>query len=197
MASPVAGSLTQASPDDPAAVRRRVRNRVLGSVLRVALTSGALLAVYAAVPIGQRPTARVAVLLCLALLLLGVVLGWQIRAVSRSPYQTLRGVEAVAVSVPLLVLTFATTYLGADFADPAAFTESLNRVDAVYFAVTVFTTVGFGDIVPRSETARLLVTLQMVVDLVMVGLIAKVLVGAVRLRRNALGRSQLGQGPPA
>jgi hypothetical protein len=129
-------------------------------------------------------------LLCVALLALGVVLGWQIRAVSRSPYPTLRGVEAVAVSVPLLVLTFATTYLGADFADPEGFTERLSRIDAVYFAVTVFTTVGFGDIAPRSETARLLVTLQMLIDLIMVGLIAKVLVGAVRQRRNALGRSQ-------
>jgi voltage-gated potassium channel len=118
------------------------------------------------------------------------VVGWQLRSVSRSPYPTLRGVEAVAVSVPLLVLTFAAAYLGAGFADPAGFTERLSRIDAVYFAVTVFTTVGFGDIAPRSETARLLVTLQMVVDLVMVGLIAKVLVGAVRQRRNALGRSQ-------
>jgi voltage-gated potassium channel len=190
MASPVAGSLNRASPDDPVVGRRRVRGRILGSVFRVGLTTGALLAVYASAPIGQRFTGRIAVQLCAALLVLGVVVGWQLRSVSRSPYPTLRGVEAVAVSVPLLVLAFATAYLGTDFADPAGFTERLSRIDAVYFAVTVFTTVGFGDIAPRSETARLLVTLQMVVDLVMVGLIAKVLVGAVRQRRNALGRSQ-------
>ncbi|MFD3328385.1 ion channel [Streptomyces sp. NPDC058701] len=31
---------------------------------------------------------------------------------------------------------------------------SLNRDDAMYFTVTVFTTVGFGDNVPVSHTAR-------------------------------------------
>jgi len=46
--------------------------------------------------------------------------------------------------------------------------------------------VGFGDIVPATETARLLVTMQMLTDLVLGGFIAKVLVGAVRRRRDAL-----------
>jgi hypothetical protein len=60
MASPVAGSLNRASPDDPVVGRRRVRGRILGSVLRVVLTTGALLAVYASAPIGQRFTGRIA-----------------------------------------------------------------------------------------------------------------------------------------
>jgi hypothetical protein len=63
----------------------------------------------------------------------------------------------------------------------------LSRVDAAYFSVTVLTTVGFGDIVATSQTSRLLVTTQMLADLVLVGFIAKVLVGAVQRRRDALG----------
>jgi voltage-gated potassium channel len=171
--------------------RRRMRRRILGSVLRVVVVTGTLLVVYATAPIGQRPDGSIAVQLGVALLVLVVVLGWQIHSVTRSPYPTLRGVETVCVSVPLLVLSFAATYFGLAQAHQSSFTESLSRVDGVYFAVTVLATVGFGDIAPTSETARLLVTLQMIVDLVLVGLIAKVLVGAVRHRREALGHPPL------
>ena len=51
----------------------------------------------------------------------------------------------------------------------------------------VFATVGFGDIAPVSEPARLLVTAQMLADLVLIGTIVKVLVGAAQRRREALG----------
>jgi hypothetical protein len=36
----------------------------------------------------------------------------------------------------------------------------LTRTDALYFTVTVFSTVGFGDITAKTETARLVVTGQ-------------------------------------
>ena len=60
----------------------------------------------------------------------------------------------MCVSVPLLVLSFAATYVGLAQADQASFNEAVNQVDGVYFAVTVLATVGFGDITPTSETAR-------------------------------------------
>jgi voltage-gated potassium channel len=173
---------------DARADRRRMRRRVLGSVLRVVVVTGTLLVVYATAPFDQRPDRSIAAQLFVALLVLVAVMGLQIRSVTRSPYPTLRGVETVAVSVPLLVLSFAATYVTLAQADHASFTESLSRVDGVYFAVTVLATVGFGDIAATSETARVLVTLQMIVDLILVGLIAKVLVGAVRRRREALGQ---------
>jgi hypothetical protein len=46
------------------------------------------------------------------------------------------------------------------------FAGPLTRTDALYFTVTVFPTVGFGDITARSETARIVVTGQMIADLV-------------------------------
>ena len=49
---------------------------------------------------------------------------------------------------------------------------------------------GFGDISPVSEPARLLVTVQMLADLVLIGTIVKVLVGAAQRRREALGPRQ-------
>jgi hypothetical protein len=76
--------------------------------------------------------------------------------------------------------------------DPQQFSEPLTRLDAAYFTVTVFATVGFGDITAVSETARAVVTVQMLGGLVLVGLIARVVVGAVqeaRTRRSE-GRTQ-------
>ena len=175
-------------PGDARADRRRMRRLVTGSVLRVVIVTGTLFVVYATAPFDQRLDGSIAARLFIALVVLLAVMGFQIRSVTRSPHPTLRGVETVAVSVPLLVLTFAAVYVATAQADQASFTESLSRVDGVYFSVTILATVGFGDIAATSETARVLVTLQMIVDLILVGLIAKVLVGAVRRRREALGQ---------
>ena len=62
---------------------------------------------------------------------------------------------------------------------PGSFTAPLSRTDALYFTVTVFSTVGFGDITAKAETARLVVTGQMIADLVILGLAIKAIVGAV------------------
>jgi voltage-gated potassium channel len=61
----------------------------------------------------------------------------------------------------LITFTFATFYWALSGRSIAAFTEPLSRIDAVYFAVTVFTTTGFGDIRATSDVARFAVTLQM------------------------------------
>jgi len=53
----------------------------------------------------------------------------------------------------------------------------------------VFATVGFGDISPVSEVARVLTTLQMVGDLVLIGLVLRIFVVAVNHgRRRAADR---------
>jgi voltage-gated potassium channel len=168
------------------AERRRARRRVIRSIARTLVVTGAMVAFYVTAPLDQRPVGGIAVRLLLELLALVLVLGWQIRSVGRSPHPVLRGVEAVAVSVPLLVLTFAATYVVVDHNSPGSFTEALSRLDAAYFAVTVLATVGFGDIAPVTEGARSLVMAQMLVDLAFVGLVAKVLVGAVRRRRDEM-----------
>ena len=49
----------------------------------------------------------------------------------------------------------------------------------LYFTVTVFSAVGFGDITAKTETARL-VTGQMIADLIILGLAIKIIVGAVK-----------------
>jgi hypothetical protein len=158
----------------------------VGAVLRPAITATATFALYALAPWDHRPDGAAAVRLAAWLAVFAAIFLWQLHAVMRSGHPAWRAVEAVAVSVPLLLVLFASTYVVTERATPGSFSEPLTRIDAMYFTVTVFATVGFGDVAARTETARLLVTVQMLVDLVLIGVIAKVLVGAVQRRRQAL-----------
>jgi hypothetical protein len=83
---------------------------------------------------------------------------------------------------------FAVAYLEMADADAGSFSEPLSRTDALYYTVTVFSTVGFGDIIPKTDLARVATTVQMLLgDLLVVGLVLNVMVGAVKagLHRRA------------
>ena len=65
-------------------------------------------------------------------------------------------------------------------ADPANFNvEGLTRTDSLYFTLTIFSTVGFGDITATSQGARTMVMVQMVLNLVLIGAGVRLLTAAV------------------
>jgi voltage-gated potassium channel len=64
------------------------------------------------------------------------------------------------------------------------FDGRLTHADGLYFTVTVFSTVGFGDITAHTQAARLVITGQMICDLIVLGLAIKIIVGAVSRRRQ-------------
>ena len=115
--------------------------------------------------------------LVLGILVVIAVLAWQVRRIGQADHPLLRAVEAVALAVPLFVVVFSLAYLSMSLATPSSFSEHLDRTSAVYYTVTVLTTVGFGDIVARSDTARIAVTIQMLLDLTLVAVIVKILFG--------------------
>jgi len=66
--------------------------------------------------------------------------------------------------------------------------------------VTIFATVGFGDIVVQTNGMKLLVTLQMLLDLAALGLAIKLLTSAAQRgvhRRDELRGDADGTGPPS
>lgn len=146
-------------------------------MLRPLLAVLALLAWYFGAPLQGRAATEVELG---GLLLVAILIGWQVRVVLRSPYPLLRAVEALALSLPLLIVVFACSYFVMSRDRPGTFSEPLTRVDAMYFALTVFTTVGFGDITARAQEARIVVMVQMLADLIYIGLVVRVLAGAVR-----------------
>lgn len=72
-----------------------------------------------------------------------------------------RSMLTYVISVNLGLAEFAHLYWSISQQSSEAFSISLTRLDAVYLAMTVFSTTGFGDIAPTSQLARALVTLQM------------------------------------
>jgi len=150
---------------------------------RSLMTVVVLVALYYLLPLDH--VQNVPVTLVVGLLILAAVAAWQLRAIVGARYPAVRAVEALATTVPLFLLLFASVYLSMANASPSNFSvHSLTRTDALYFTVTVFSTVGFGDITATSQSARLLVTLQMLLDLLALGLVVRAFVGAVQLARQ-------------
>ena len=173
----------------PPAARRPGRRPLLLGVVRTLFTSAGMLVLYFALPLDREFSAGTLVALGAGVLAMGVLVAWQVRSILRSRHPALRAVEAIALSLPLFLVLFAGTYVVLSGSDPGAFTEPLSRLDSLYFVITVFATVGFGDISAVSDLARVLVTVQMVGDLVLIGLVLRVFLTAVdRGRRRAAER---------
>jgi hypothetical protein len=160
------------------AARRRI---VTASLLRSAASVAALVIVYYLAPLDQPLKPVVWIEFVVGLLVFGAVIAWQVRAILGSDVPRLRAIQAVAVGLPLLLLIYASVYVVIAHNAPGSFTEALTRTDALYFTVTVFSTVGFGDIAPRCEIARIVTMIQMIMGLIAVGLIAKIVLGAVQV----------------
>jgi hypothetical protein len=86
--------------------------------------------------------------------------------------------------VPLFLLLFTGSYVAMAHLSTRNFGGNLTHTDGLYFTVTVFATVGFGDITAKSQTARLVVTGQMIANLIVLGIGAKVILGAVTRARQ-------------
>ena len=156
------------------------RSMIARALLRGAGSTIALVALYYLLPLDRSSTwAAVTMLTIGPVVFIGLV-AVQIRSIVASPFPGVRAVEALGTSLPLFLLLFASTYVVMDTISASSFSEPLTRTDALYFTVTVFTTVGFGDITARTEAARLVVTGQMITDLVVIGVGVRVIVAAVR-----------------
>jgi voltage-gated potassium channel len=161
----------------PAAQRRRI---IFWAVLRGVLGTTVLVVLYYVLPLDQPWNADTAVRVLIGLLVFVGITVWQVRTIAGSRYPGLKAFEALGLIVPFYLLLFASTYFVMERASTASFTQPLTRTDALYFSVTVFSTVGFGDIAPKSEAARVLLIVQMLGDLAFLGAGARVLLGAVR-----------------
>ncbi|MCX5129695.1 potassium channel family protein [Streptomyces sp. NBC_00347] len=175
--------------DDASGGRRppRPRRLLAGCLLRSVGSVVLLTALFYLIPLEGGFGVLTVALLVLGLALFGGLVAWQVSAIAHAEYPRLRAVEALATAVPLFLVLFAASYFLLAEEVPPSFSEPLTRTDALYFTVTVFATVGFGDISPTTQVARALTTAQMAADLVVVGVIAKVLFGAVRIGMRRRG----------
>lgn len=165
------------------------RRGAVGGAVRTLLAVCLLIVVYYNAPLDRGLTAGSALLFLTGLALLGVAVVLEVRGILMSDRPRLRAIRTLAVGVPLFLVVFAATYFTVAHAETGSFTEPLSRTDALYFTVTTFATVGYGDIAAKTELARILVMIQMLIGLLAVGVIAKVVLGAVRVAEERRRRT--------
>jgi hypothetical protein len=159
---------------------RRERQRLaVRSVLRIVFSTTILIVLYSALPAVSRSGAKPIIELLAGLLVFSGMLAWQVKSIIDAEHPEVRAVEALAITVVLLIVVFAFTYLSLAHVAAKNFSQPLDHVSAVYFTVTVISTVGFGDIAARTDLARIIVTLQILLDLgVLVGIVRTVIYAA-------------------
>jgi voltage-gated potassium channel len=152
---------------------------IVRAVLRIVGSATALVALYYVLPLNRSSAWAAVTMLVIGLVVFAGLVAFQVRAILRSPFPGLRAIEALTTSVPLFLLLFASTYVVMATMSASNFGGRLTHTDGLYFAVTVFSTVGFGDITAKTEVARILVSIQMMFDLAVFGLVTKLIFGAV------------------
>ena len=166
-------------PDAPLS-RRETRNLRLRAVAQVAVSMAILGAMYVLIPTQDSDQGSDLPWLLLELGLFALVVALQVPAIVHARFPIVRAAITLGVLVPLYLLVFARLYLWSSLSDPGSFSEHLDRATSFYFTVTVFATVGFGDIVAKSDSMRLVVTAQMLINLIVVGAFIRLLVSAAR-----------------
>lgn len=187
VATSIEGASAATTRAIPASVLARSAMRALAFVV-------VLLVIYAVLPLNENTgtTITVVVLCSLGLVLFGIVFVRRLQAITRSDYPLVTAGESLIEVLAVFVVLFAMIHLAIADASIAAYSEPLDRLDAIYFAVTVLTTVGFGDISPVSSSARLATTIQMLADLFLIAAAARVIIGVARrsdARRHGLSKS--------
>jgi len=171
--------MSERLPDLNRVARRRALRR---AIARILATWVALFGGYYLAPIATFAGRHVPLILIASSTLFAVVVAWQVRRVGRAKLPVVRAVETLALLIPLFLILFASLYLSLATTFAGNFSEALDHTDSLYFTVTVFATVGFGDIVPVTAVARLLTSVQMMLDLVVLGAVVRIVSFAARQR---------------
>ena len=101
------------------------------ATVRTLATVAVVVTLYYVLPFDRDVDPVMVAEITLGCAVLAVAVVWQLRTVSRSPYPGIRAVEALAFTVPVYVLVFATTYFVMEHTAVSSFTEALTRTDAV------------------------------------------------------------------
>lgn len=167
---------------------------MVSRVLRLGSVSVLLLVLLLVVPVRSETTGTTLVRGLATAVLLGAaitVLLWQLRLTAEDQD---RRVDGLVASLVLVVVTFALGFYALEVHRPGEVAGLDTRVDALYFTCSTMLTIGYGDVHAAGQPARVLVLVQMVVDIVFVASAGSLLTG--RIRRRAQSRARRASGAP-
>ena len=160
--------------------RRQRRREVIGTLINAMLALGLIVGIYYLIPLDDLTSGQAVVRLVAGIFAFGLILLWQLRNVARAAFPVLRAVRALAITIPMFLVVFASVYLAFGPGSGTHFSEPLDHTGALYLAITIFSTVGFGDITPESNLARIVVGIQMLLDLVVIGVVVRLIATAAK-----------------
>ena len=164
--------------------RRQRRHEVVRAILTIAATWALLFGIYYLIPFTDLTSRESVMRLVIGFALFVAVLAWQFRRIRNADLPGLRAIQALGGTIPLFLVAFAAGYLSLSEADVTHFSEPIDHTGALYLTVTIFSTVGFGDITPEGGLARIIVSGQMILDLVVIGAVVRVLTTAAKGGRD-------------
>jgi voltage-gated potassium channel len=156
----------------------------------LALT-GSLIA-FAPVPHDWERLARGAEMMSL-MPLLALLAAGILRFVYRSRRLTIDGIFATIVAYVIVAIIFSRLYLLLIAANPASFalpmdaaqrTPHLLQVDLLYYSLVTQCSVGYGDVLPVSDAARMLAVIQAVVGQFYMAVVVAIFVGMYATQRR-------------
>jgi len=162
---------------------RAERRRALATSAAIVVISWVLIfGAFFILPIGHESGLRQVFRIGGVVALIGAVAALQIRRITYAELPELRAVEALGVVIALFLVFFSAVYLSLSHGNAMTFSQPLDHVRAIYLTITIFSTVGFGDITPTTDGARVLVSAQMLLDLAIIGIGVRLLFGVARNR---------------
>jgi voltage-gated potassium channel len=156
-------------PDSSRARRRGIGLAVARTVLLLTgVTAAFLLLPWKALNLGD--TVVITAVFLIGLAGAAALIVWQVIAYRDAKMSGRARLQGLLVALYVAVLFFALSYYLLATSNPEAIVGLETRLDALYFSLTIVSTVGFGDVHAVDSAARAVVSLQLVFDLMFVSL---------------------------
>ena len=168
---------------------RQPRAGVAAAVMHMLAIVGVAIVAYSLLPMRGRWAWLGAVGAIAAQLLLVPFTVRRARYLTTSSQPFLDAAVAVTTIVTVLIFGFAGVFMVLS-RDPGQVDGLETKIDSVYFTVTTLSTVGTGDIHAEGQMARVVATLQMLINLILLGVAVRLLSVVAQKRRQAQAESE-------
>jgi hypothetical protein len=179
----------------PPHTRRLRRRRKIEIVVQIAGLAMLALLVYFVIPLdGDHAELFAGALVLVATFALLPLAIRRARHVLTSEQPVLVAAQSLAIALTLLIVSFSSIYFVLGSEHEGQINGVRTKIDALYYTITILSTVGFGDVTATGQGARALVATHMIVNLVFLAVAIRLLSSALEQRKDDTP-SRPGQAP--